>query len=245
MSSFSITKINAWAPGVTSDEEWLEWSQNKRDIIENTDTPALKHLPPTARRRISQLSKMVLEVGHQLSLDKKQRPIIFVSQMGEINKQNQITRGLLDDGEVRPAAFSLSVFNTPTSLLSIHEKNSSEQIILYPGENSIFNALFTLISEIKTNSNKEFLIIFADESLPEDYKTFKKEGYLPYCFGLIISSNINNSAKVNINYKINQDLKIQKTNDQSPLALLKWILSDINQIEFTLDSSSITLTKKP
>ncbi len=78
---------------------------------EEQPLPDVKFVPMLTRRRLSQLSKMVVYVNAAISKDQSPCKVTFASQYGEISQQLKISQALLDTGNVSPAHFSLSVFN--------------------------------------------------------------------------------------------------------------------------------------
>ncbi len=187
MGFFLIEDWAAWAPGLETREAWLSWAKGESQAREQSqDAPALTHLPPVARRRLSQLSRMVLEVGHQLCRESKPSNFVFCSQFGEIVQQKAITMRLLEEGNVRPAAFSLSVFNTPVSLLSIHEGLTGALSVLLAGKHILASSLITLLSRLEYGDNSRGLLLFADETLPEEYRPLTDYKGHAYAFGLKI-----------------------------------------------------------
>lgn len=238
MGELYIKKWNAWAPGVENTESWKEWASDKLDIERLKTVPGIKHIRPIYRRRLSQITKMVLEVGHSL-LDADDNPsVILSSQFGEINQQNKISRGILEDGDVKPSAFSLSVFNAPISLLSLHEKITEPAIVILSGNNTLYTGLFTLIAELNSRENRDVLLLFADELLPEDYTSIKS-GIEPYCFGLVFSSKSEPSGQI-IEYNIKH---VRENTIQYPLEFLKWFLSKNTKTTIGLNGTIIELLK--
>lgn len=58
------TKPACWAPGLAGDADWKDWLEVRR-AIERTDAqPPLSFTPPLFRRRLSQLSRMTVQVVH-------------------------------------------------------------------------------------------------------------------------------------------------------------------------------------
>lgn len=238
MNTLYIKEWDAWAPGLEEKNSWNLWKDGKLSIELSNKSPSLKHLPPVSRRRISQVTKMVIEVGHNLSNENKNPYVILSSQYGEINQQNKISRGILETGEVKPASFSLSVFNTPISLLSIHENITEPATIILSGENTLYNGLFSTIAQLKSEMDKDILLLFADELLPKDYESIANN-IEPYCFGVIISSK-KDSAALEVQYTLK---KTPSKNKQPPLELLRWILNSNKTYNIGLGPSSIELTK--
>lgn len=222
MDRFYIKDWSAWAPGVTEAEDWKSWADGKLQIELSTDKPKLGHLPPVARRRLSQLSKMVLHVGHELNERNGACRTVLCSRFGEIVQQNGITGKLIETGEVRPAAFSLSVFNTPVSLLSIHEDNREAATVLLSGENDFSTGLMSLLADIRLDPGRDFMVIFADEWLPEDYRELYGRETFPYAFAMVAgASESENSIPVDVDVKTDEG-----DNSSDPLDLLRWILSE-------------------
>jgi hypothetical protein len=241
MDKFYIKNWSAWAPGLISKEDWIAWSSGEKELSILKDSPSLKHLPPIARRRLSQLTKMVLHIGHELNDGVNQLHTIFCSQFGEITQQNTITRGLIESGEVRPSTFSLSVFNTPVSLLSIHEKNLEASTVLLSGDQSLVSGLLSLIAELKTNSRNNVLILFADEMLPEDYKSLYGKDFFPFAYGLMVSSKGREGMTcLEMEHSSGGSVSAKQYN---PLQFFKWLLSKETLLNLKGCGLQIKITK--
>lgn len=154
ISRIVVQQWAAWAPGLPSTQDWQDWAQGHKQPLQTGDWPALTHLDAMFKRRLSQLTRMVLHVGHELSQGQADIRVVFASQFGEVNQQYKISRSLIDSGEVAPAAFSLSVFNTPVALLSIAEKNHGYASALYGGADSLPTALLEALSLLHAHPEK-------------------------------------------------------------------------------------------
>lgn len=239
MNNFSIEKFYAWAPGMEDDNDFLLWAKGQKTISKEKTTPDISHLPPIARRRLSQLTKMVLHVGHRL-MEGNSIKTILCSQFGEITQQHHITQGILEKGEVRPSNFSLSVFNTPLSLLSIHENNQESNIVLLGGESGLVNGLTSALSRLKSPNCDSVLLLFADELLPDDYQSLDYSDSEPFAFGLVLNQD------PLIGREIEYLISKSETNDPvHPLSLYRWLLSEKEEslvisdcgIELTLNAN--------
>ena len=113
-------------------DSWAFWSSGE----DFRSVPDLSFLPSRMKRRMSQLSRMIIEIGHTLIQGCAVDDVIFASRYGELNRQLEITEGILDKNEVSPAAFSQSVFNTPVALVSLHEKIKGTTRAICAGEES-------------------------------------------------------------------------------------------------------------
>ena len=75
------------------------------------DLPKITYVSMLFRRRLSAITKMVVETVHAVSENLEPVHVTFASEFGEIVRQHKISEGILETSEVMPAQFSLSVFN--------------------------------------------------------------------------------------------------------------------------------------
>ncbi|MBN2351220.1 MAG: beta-ketoacyl synthase chain length factor [Spirochaetales bacterium] len=210
-----------WAPGLETADAAAAWAHGETAIKKTTDTPRLEFLPPLSRRRLSQLSRMVIEVGHRLTSGGPSLPCVFASRYGEINRQYAISASLLDAGEVGPAVFSLSVFNTPVYLLSIAEKNTAAGSALCAGAYGLAGAFLDALGFLRPGSpDVACLVLFADEALPPDYLPLFGVSPEPYAFGLVLSSRRDPSA---LPLTLTMSEAKNEPEPVHPLKLLRWL----------------------
>jgi hypothetical protein len=96
---------------------------------------------------------MALRVLHDLGPLPPNTPLLFVSFRGELNQQLKVNKILFEEGEVLPAAFSLSVFNTPPALSSMALGLQAGYAALYPAGNRFSVALLSAAAMLKTASS--------------------------------------------------------------------------------------------
>lgn len=135
------------------------------------NAPKLAFVSMLLRRRLSFLSRMVVQVVHDVSADLPKAPVTFASEFGEIQRQFRISSEILDSGEVSPAQFSLSVFNAPISTSSIVEQNMSAYRAVFAGKKSFEDGLREAAAPLLSGRETERIFVFADERLPEAYST--------------------------------------------------------------------------
>ncbi len=220
--TFSVEDLYFWAPGIETADDRESWAAGRREIERSTVSPPLEHMSKVSKRRLSQLSKMVLEAGHHLLADREVGHILLCSAYGEICRQYKITRGLLDDGEIRPADFSLSVFNTPLSLLSIEEKAKGSVNVLLAGEKTAAAGLQSMTAHGVCCPEERQLILFADELLPEEYETLAVTPSVPYAFGFII--NPDNTKNTSDRIEFSLEKTEGSAGETMPLDLLRWLM---------------------
>jgi hypothetical protein len=184
--SLHVAAWAAWAPGVEDKDAWADWAAGGREIGISAANPPLGHLDGMFKRRLGQLSRMVLQVGHELAPG-QEIPVAFASRWGEIAQQYKIARNLIESGEVAPAAFSLSVFNTPAALLSIAEKNHQRGSALYGGASSFALALLEAAALLRSGEPRVLLLV-GDELVPEAWQALLPARVPPHAVGLLLGA---------------------------------------------------------
>jgi hypothetical protein len=193
-SGLYIARFSAWAPGIESPGEWEEWRQGRREIASGAGSPsvaqavpAIAFTDPMFRRRLSQISRMAVQAAHDLLPVGEGAKMLFASFRGELSRQYQINKMLIEEKALTPAAFSLSVFNAPAALASIALGLKGGYAALYPGNCSIAACLAAAEAALLSGPAGELLFIYADEEAPPEYRRFFEERPLPLAFGLLLS----------------------------------------------------------
>ena len=195
-----ITKFSAWAPGVETPDEWNEWALGKREIDLSSASPDLVFTDAKFRRRLSQISKMTVQVVHDLLPVAENSKIFFLSFRGELSRQFKINKMLIEDNDILPAAFSLSVFNAPAALVSIAFGLKGGYSAIYPGNNSLASGLklaeaALLFGESESAAGPDELIfIYADEEIPPEYSEIFPGKHFPLAFAFLLSRKQDGSS---------------------------------------------------
>ena len=103
---------------------------------------------------------------------------------------------LIEDNDILPAAFSLSVFNAPAALVSIAFGLKGGYSAIYPGKNS-FNMGIMLAEASLQGEEPELIFIYADEEIPSEYNEMNLRGeadrrevpgkYFPLAFAFLLT----------------------------------------------------------
>ncbi|MCL2130379.1 MAG: beta-ketoacyl synthase chain length factor [Treponema sp.] len=184
-----ISRYSAWAPGIKSPGEWNEWAAGKREMESGTESPAITFTDSLFRRRLSQISKMTIQVVHDLLPLDPETSMIFFSFRGEISKQFSINRTVIEDNAVMPAAFSLSVFNAPIALTSMALSLKGGYSALYPGYNSFSAGAAITEAAFASGKNNEIIFVYADEMIPPEYEGIQYDNSnspFPLAFSLLL-----------------------------------------------------------
>ena len=184
-----IVRLAAWAPGIGSSGEWDEWALGKRSISSGAKGPEITFTDSMFRRRLSQISKMTIQVIHDLLPIGENTKIFFISFRGELSRQYQINKMLIEEKSLSPAAFSLSVFNAPVALATMALGLKGGYSALYPGNNSFTAGLKAAQAALICGTAEELVVVYADEEAPAEYGCFSQEypPSPPAAFGFLLS----------------------------------------------------------
>ena len=185
-----VRRFSAWAAGLNSAEAWREWAQGKRKIAPNEESPALDLAGSQwlslnqkefalFKRRLSRISQMTIQALHGIMPLGERTKMVFVSFRGEIHRQLSINRMLIEEGDISPASFSQSVFNTPPALASIAFSLRGGYTAVYPGDNNFQTGFLAAAAPLFAASSGETALVYADESCPAEYGALSSEPASP------------------------------------------------------------------
>jgi len=176
----------AWAPEVETNEDWQAWARGEKALVASAQSPSLTHVEAMFKRRLSQLTRMVMHTGHVVLQGRQDVPVTLVSRYGEIGQQFKITDKLLAEGEVSPANFSLSVFNTPVAALSISEGIQAGYTVCFPAVDEFAQGVLEACASLGSSSEQNRVLIFADEMIPSEYLPLVKEPVQPHALAILL-----------------------------------------------------------
>jgi hypothetical protein len=130
---------------------------------------------------------MTIQVLHDLMPIPEGAKILFSSFRGELAQQLKINKMLIEDEALMPAAFSLSVFNTPPALASMALKLTAGYSAVYTAEGRWDGALLAAAAQTVCSPGGETVLVYADERLPPEYHALKTEASLPFAFAVLLS----------------------------------------------------------
>lgn len=217
MSSIYISAPSCWAPGITTTEDWQHWANGAKQIASTSDAPKLEYTSPLFRRRLSQISKMTIEVVHDTLEKTKCGDItqVFTSLRGEISRQFSISKQFICDKLILPASFSLSVFNTPIALASLAFKLKSGYSVLFPSQGNFESAFKTAVAPILCERHEKIIFVYADELVQDDYGDLRPQINEPLAFAFVVSATPTESYK---------KISLEQMDFTSPHAFLKKLL---------------------
>jgi hypothetical protein len=191
---FSIASHAAWAPGVETQEAWLEWAHSDRAIAGDSE-PGVRAMPPMLRRRAGILGKMALEVAYQCLGDRSAVPTIFCSRHGEVSRSVELLTDLANNVPLSPTSFGLSVHNATGGLFSIARKDQASNIALAAGKSSVEHAVIEACGLLADGESSVLLVVY-DCPLPAVYAEFADEEEQPHAWAWLMQAPGENSISL-------------------------------------------------
>ena len=219
-----------WAPGMETVQDWTEWVAGNRQIEISSQSPKLTFTSPLFRRRLSQISRMTVQVVHdciEAIPQAAECPEVFASFRGEIGREGDINTQLIQDKEILPASFSLSVFNTPIALATIALHLTRGYSVVFPAKQDFPAAVSAGIAPLLCGDERNVLFVYADEYVSDCYDSLKspegtvkpERGYEPLAFAVMMGLHKDSDCTV--------QLTVQNIKDvcSTPQHLLSYLLT--------------------
>ncbi|MBX7114713.1 MAG: beta-ketoacyl synthase chain length factor [Myxococcaceae bacterium] len=142
--------------------KWATW-------LPEQGAPRIDVVPPMQRRRLSPLTRSVVDVVSRVIGPTDCVPTVYVSRHGEIISSLNMLRDLASATPLSPTAFSHSVHNGVVGQLSMLRQDASEAVALAAGHDGLPSALFEAAGLLAEGA-PQVLLIAADEALPVFYQ---------------------------------------------------------------------------
>lgn len=141
------------------------------------EMPKLAFCDPLFKRRLSQISRMTIQVVHELIQkvpEAKNFKFVFCSFRGELARQLKINKSLYEDADIMPASFSISVFNTPPAAATISEGIKAGYSAVYPANDNFYDGLICAVAPVLSGCEENIIFVYADELIINEYKSAYK-----------------------------------------------------------------------
>lgn len=116
--SFDILDWAAWAPGLTTHDDWLAWARAPVPVV-GADVPSLSELPPMVRRRVDKLGRLATHVALAVQGAERELPIIFASRHGDAPRAFDTQMEIARNMPLSPSGFAMSVHNAIAGQYSV------------------------------------------------------------------------------------------------------------------------------
>ena len=166
-------------------------------------SPKLEWTEAIFRRRLSQLTKMTVQVVHDIFFDgtlDKNTKLVFVSFRGELEREFKVNKTLIQEESILPAAFSLSVFNAAVAQATIALGLKGGYTCVFPsGADFASGVLSAAAPVLAQGGDAKTVLVYADENVPDYYKEFLKGSNEPLAFAALLSSQkTDNSVELDL-----------------------------------------------
>ncbi|MBP8188382.1 MAG: beta-ketoacyl synthase chain length factor [Aeromonas sp.] len=186
MLSFSLLDSQALSPGLADEAAWQAWAQQGRWPVD-PPFPATPLLPMMMARRLSQGSRLAVQVGLSLLACHAIDYAIFVSRHGELARSVTLLQALADGQALSPTDFSMSVHNTAAGLCSIQGKAAIPMTSLAAGENGLMAGLTEAVCALQAGARRVLLVAF-EGPVPEFHRPWLADEAPPHALGLVLEA---------------------------------------------------------
>lgn len=184
--SFSILGHAAWAPGVTTAQEWAAWAAAPAPIAHEGE-PGVRAMPAMLRRRLGQLGKMALETAYSALGGRTGVPTVFCSRHGETARAIALLDDLAGGVPLSPTAFGMSVHNANAGLFSIARGDRANHIALAAGSGTLEHAVIEACG-LLADGEPAVLLVAADCPLPSVFAPFADRAEQPHAFAWLMAA---------------------------------------------------------
>lgn len=184
---FVIDAWTAFAPGITSQQAWLQWAAAP-SLPAGDAVPALSEMPALQRRRLEGLGRMALQVAYWCQPEgDAETPLIFASRHGDLARTYQMLDGLADNQPLSPTQFGLSTHNAIAAQFAIATGFTGNYSAVSAGRCTPEAAITEAIA-LLADGARQVLVIQYDLPLPEAYARFADEPPAPYAWAVRLAA---------------------------------------------------------
>jgi hypothetical protein len=180
--NLSIEDWAAWIPAESGKQETT--SDSRISTLE----PDVRFLLANQRRRLSPLSRIVVDTYHRANGSPTgglQIPSILCSTYGEHVRNTNLILDISANSDVSPTAFSLSVHNAVAGLISIFYGNEAPCLTMATNKKGVSVALFEAYSMLRETSQVSLTIY--DGPVHESYRNALPDSKDTAAISLILS----------------------------------------------------------
>lgn len=234
IGNFYILNWAAWAPGLDTNDKWQMWAKAPQPISSDEKIQT-KLIPPSIKRRCSEVTKIALHVSTQAALEYQVDYAVFGAQHGELQRCVNLFDYIYNQESLSPMAFAQSVHNTASGLYSIIHKKTHSLNAIAAGEQTFCMSMLDALVWMKLNPNQDVLVTVYDDYFPQEYKDLDIGVNSRYALSLLISLQPPKGSEGQlISCELNTnglEKKVNLADNDIPQALkfLAWYLSSSTQ----------------
>ena len=200
MSKTASFHISSWfgvAGGIESQEDWSAWANHEQQLLAHLKKPELESVPGKVSRRLNVLGKSVLHCCEKCIPDcHPYSAVLAVSRHGDLASMDKIIECARNHDDISPTAFSYSVHNRFSSLVSMFAG--------YHGVNAAYSsvrdgfplAISEAISLLNTDPEQTVLVLAYEPEIPKGYDNLIKQTWFPHVLAFVLKDS--NTEQENI-----------------------------------------------
>lgn len=236
-----VSRCLAWAPDLTTSDDWRLWAAGEKPSAQE-GTPAAAKVPPMVRRRLTRWGRLALEVASELAEElQPETPVIFSSRHGDTERTQRLLRDLARAEPLSPTAFSLSVHNASLGLFTIAQHITAPSLALAAGRETLANAWLEAATWLSP-ATPQVLLVYVDEPLNGIYADYADEVDLPQGIALLLTAG--HGQPVNLSFTpaaaVNLGAGTQAEPRSMALEFLAWWYGD--QTDFSYSGERLNWT---
>ena len=164
MTSAVVRRLAAWAPGLTTEEDWRSFSAAPHALEAQPGAPDARFLPPLVRRRCDDLTRALLHVANACAAEQLAScATVFASRFSCLTSLVELVEALVAGRALSPNTFSHSVHNAPVGVLSVWARNRNAGSSIAAGHESFACGLLEALCFLARDPTRDVLLLSGDE----------------------------------------------------------------------------------
>jgi hypothetical protein len=175
-----VERWSFWSPQSRIPAEWRERMHANIAPLPVPDDA----IPAQHRRRMSALSRLAVQLGLEVTTDRKADFLVFCSQHGELTRTHGLLGDIASGQELSPAAFSQSVHNTSAGLYTIVSGSRAPASSVASGASTFAYGWLEADAYLMMNPEHCALLVCYEDVLPAEYLPYAKHEHCSYGLAL-------------------------------------------------------------
>lgn len=232
-----IDHLTFRAPWVADAAELVAELFAAPDLAATLSKPQAKAAPMGTRRRMTPVSKMVIDatLNDDLPVDQMDYGV-FSSRHGEATQKVILADNVLNSQAISPIVFSQSVHNTSAGLFSIFKKCRKPTTTIAAGKQTLSTGLLEAYAYLADHPDAQVLVVAFDESLIKELNIDKDCGETSATFALAM---VVSASSPNLSVTFNAEGSATNFDLPETLQFLHWWLAPERPQLYTPGQSSV------
>jgi Beta-ketoacyl synthase, N-terminal domain len=240
--SFAIKRWAAFAPGLTTRDDWTAWANSEAPALPTGDaTPPLTEVSANVRRRLDLQGRSALQVAFWCSGEDRDLPVVYASRHGETPRATQLLRALALGEPLSPTSFGLSVHNAVGAQFSMIRSDPAPLSAIAGGAFSTEAGVLEAVGLLREGVPAVLLVV-NDAPLPAEYAPFVDEPQCSFSWAWLMARDEGTPMRLSLQPRPAETAKAIAGNALLPhgLEVLRFFLSGQERLTAYAPASSAT-----